>query len=80
MKMDKIIIRSSDRETEESEHCPFRDCKVEEGSLIKYGPLKIMDFCTIKEIECKYGLTHIHVPKRCPLRENSILTNVSLNK
>ena len=74
MKLHKIIIKSSGRETEEIEHCPFWGCAIIEGTF------RTRDFCTRKDIECKYGLTHIQVPKKCPLRKNSITTDVSLKK
>jgi hypothetical protein len=36
--------------------------------------------CSIKKIDCRYGLTEISVPPSCPLRSGQIFTTVTLEK
>ncbi len=61
--------------------CPFPKIREPEGglNLLKKGPMRsLIHYCGHpimkgrEEIECKYGLTEIRVPEKCPLREESL--------
>ncbi len=67
--------------------CPFFKIKEPEGglNLSEKGPMgNLIYYCGHpimkegKEIECKYGLTEINVPEKCPLREKSLTTTTTI--
>jgi hypothetical protein len=40
-------------------------------------PFSTANGCNIREIYCSYGLTEIHVPDKCPLREGETMLSIS---
>ncbi len=69
MKTDKIRVETSVRNYDAfiektditSESCPF---------------YKLKKCLVDKNITCRYGLTEIHVPKKCPLRKDIVIKTV----
>lgn len=62
-KWDKIIVNG-----ETTDSCPMWDCRTREPFLGGKGE-SLISFCKLnKKIRCRYGLTEISVPKKCPLK------------
>lgn len=69
MKQDKIRIETSVR---------VYDALGEKTDIIKdVCPFYKLEKCLVdKNITCRYGLTEIRVPKKCPLRKDIVIKTV----